>query len=262
MQLKFNKSFLLLLGRVAASLIVILWNFLSSTTSSLFDKRMMTISSTTSEVSLRTGLHDRVDVVDVAAMVTAVKPDEFPCPTKQFLDIGANVGIYSLPAVLVGAKASAPEPIAGTVRRLARPVHILAGNLTSGDGDDGGGVTLFNNAVSDGHSTQALAAEPKNQSNFNLEQLVRRERGTSLLRDECQDDHARRPPATDGEGQKLRHEGRYSWKRDTRFRTSTRFVRTIDVDAIPMELSFYTGRCPDEAVDEFVKFFYRDNFSA
>ena len=83
MQLKFNKSFLLLLGLVAAGMVVIRWNFLSSMTSSLLDKRTTTSSSTTSEVSRRTGLHDFVDVVDVAAMAAAAKPDEFPCPTVR-----------------------------------------------------------------------------------------------------------------------------------------------------------------------------------
>ena len=77
-------------------------------------------------------------------------------PRSLFIDVGANVGIYALPAALAGGKVNAIEASAPTVRMLARSIHV--GNLTYR-------ITLLHNALTNENATLAFARDVKNLSN-------------------------------------------------------------------------------------------------
>jgi len=72
----------------------------------------------------------------------------------QFVDIGANVGLYSLPAARV-TQVLAVEPNWRSVYRLAKAVYL---------GDIASNITLIHNAVSDVRATRNMGVHPRNQA--------------------------------------------------------------------------------------------------
>ena len=174
-----------------------------------------------------------------------------------FVDVGANVGIYALPAALVGAKVIAIEASAPTVRMLARSNHVE--NLADR-------ITLLHNALSNEHATLALAGDVKNPSNsFLLANNSCAGLATGLL---CYQTGVKTitlddllPLMSDSRECIIKVDIQGNEIQAFDERTATRFIREIDVIAILMEFSSYSSRYPDKAVDKFVEFFYRHNYS-
>jgi len=73
----------------------------------------------------------------------------------QMVDIGANVGLWSLPAARV-SQVIAVEPNWNSMLRLATAVHL--GTVSSN-------ITLLHNAVSDVRTTFTMGVHPNNQGN-------------------------------------------------------------------------------------------------
>ena len=73
----------------------------------------------------------------------------------QLVDIGANLGLWSLPAARV-SRVIAVEPNWNTMLRLAKAVHL--GAVSSS-------ITLLHNAVSDVRATFLMGVHPTNQGN-------------------------------------------------------------------------------------------------
>ena len=76
-------------------------------------------------------------------------------PQLQLVDIGANIGVYSLPAARV-TKVLAVEPNWHSMARLAKAVNL--GGVISN-------VTLVQNAISNVHATLNMGVHPTNQGN-------------------------------------------------------------------------------------------------
>ena len=178
-------------------------------------------------------------------------------PRTLFVDVGANVGIYALPAALVGAKVIAIEANAKTVRMLARSIYV--GNLANR-------ITLLHNALSNEHATLALGGRAANPSSSFL-----------LANNSCAGlDASRRcyqtgvktitlddllPLMSDSRECIMKVDIQANEIRAFDERTATRFIEEVDVVAILMEFQFYRRRYPNKAVDRFVEFFYRHNYS-
>jgi len=79
-------------------------------------------------------------------------------PQLQFVDIGANVGLFTLPAARV-TKVLAVEPNRRSISRLAKAVVL--GRVTSN-------VTLVHNAISNVRTTLYMGVDPTNQGNAYL----------------------------------------------------------------------------------------------
>lgn len=75
---------------------------------------------------------------------------------KIFIDIGTNVGVYSLAVGHAGYQVISLEPNSLTMRYFA--TSVVRGNLTSR-------VTLVNNAVSNEHTVLRLGVEMRNRGN-------------------------------------------------------------------------------------------------
>jgi len=73
----------------------------------------------------------------------------------QMVDIGANVGLYSLPAARL-TKVLAVEPNWHSMARLAKAVDL---------GESSSNITLVHNAVSDVRATFNMGVHPSNQGN-------------------------------------------------------------------------------------------------
>ena len=76
-------------------------------------------------------------------------------PQLQLVDIGANIGVYSLPAARV-AKVLAVEPNWRSMARLVKAVHL--GGVVSN-------ITLVQNAISNVRATLNMGVHPTNQGN-------------------------------------------------------------------------------------------------
>ena len=178
-------------------------------------------------------------------------------PRALFVDVGANVGIYALPAALVGAKVIAIEASAPTVRMLARSIHIA--NLT-------GRITVLQNALSNEHATLAFGGQEKNPSNSFLlasnscagldASLDCNQTGVKTI---TLDDLL--PLMSDSRECIMKVDIQANEIRAFDERTATRFIEEIDVVVILMEFLLYAPRYPNKAVDRFVEFFYRHYYT-
>src|SRR6218665_2086342 len=75
-------------------------------------------------------------------------------PNLSFLDLGANIGTYSLPIAHSGIHVVSVEPNKDTVRRLAKSVHL--GRIRSN-------VDIFHYALSNEESTTFLKFDARNR---------------------------------------------------------------------------------------------------
>jgi len=77
----------------------------------------------------------------------------------QFVDIGANIGIYTLPVAQMKRNVLAVEANVETIRRLKKSIHL---------GDVSQYVTLLHNAISDGHEALSLGTNLANRGDTYL----------------------------------------------------------------------------------------------
>lgn len=174
-----------------------------------------------------------------------------------FLDIGANIGIYSLPVAHLGKHVIAVEPNWDTVRRLAKSVSL--GRIESR-------IDILYNAIGDKRSTTALKFDRMNRGGTVLLNNVTCLVNCELLKQPVSvivlDDlipimrNRRAVIKVDAEGSEINIFTEAS---------ASAFFREIDVVVIQMEWVFYkkyfTGNpMQRQLVDNFVQFFYQRNY--
>ena len=92
-------------------------------------------------------------------------------PRRQLVDIGANLGVYTLPVAHAGINVLTVEASWETVRRLARSIHV--GNLMTK-------FTLLHNAVSNTHTVVSLHINPTNRGGTEIQYRFVNENGNVI----------------------------------------------------------------------------------
>lgn len=174
-----------------------------------------------------------------------------------FLDIGANIGIYSLPIAHLGRHVIAVEPNWDTVRRLAKSVSL--GGIASR-------IDILYHAIGDKRSTTTLKFNRVNRGATVLLNNVTCLDGCELLKHPVSvvvlDDlipimrYRKAVIKVDAEGSEINIFTEAS---------ASAFFREIDVVVIQMEWVFYTlyftgSPMQHQLVEKFLQFFYQRNY--
>jgi len=95
------------------------------------------------------------ELSSVQYLMDCLKEDE----RLEFIDIGANIGAYTLAVAHMKRRVVAVEPNQETLRRLSRSIYL--GNVSEY-------VTLVSNAVSDRHTTVRMRQDPMNRGDASI----------------------------------------------------------------------------------------------
>jgi FkbM family methyltransferase len=95
-------------------------------------------------------------------MINTIMEELNKDPSLQILDLGANVGVYSLTVGHLNRSVVSVEPNFDTVLRLAK--SVMLGNLTKY-------VTIFHNAISNEHATLEISINTQTQEDTRVKEI-------------------------------------------------------------------------------------------
>jgi len=177
----------------------------------------------------------------------------------QFVDLGANLGTYTLPMAHIKRNVLAVEPSFETVRRLKKAIYM--GNMSQY-------VTVLYNAMSDGHETLSLGQQLKHAANtyllksINCTETDPNRCVSSTVNTITMDDLI---PLMTSDRAIIKVDIQGSEIKAFNTVTASKFFDAIQVPYIFLEWQFYNDFYNDinkrATVDEWLKFFYSRNYT-